>query len=288
MMKLALGTVQFGLDYGVSNSQGQVCPNEVTKILSLAKQAGINTLDTAPAYGDSEQVLGATRLTQQFSIVSKIPALNNNEIDIEHYVKSSLQHLNIKKLSAVLFHQVQDIISSTHAKKRFNALVKLKEQGKITKIGISVYSPAQLEYCFGHYQFDIVQLPLNCFDQRFIQTNWLQKLSDSGIEIHCRSLFLQGLLLMEPEKLPTYFNPFKKHFHRFINIAKQLNISPLCLALAIGHQYNSIEKMVIGCCNIKQLSEIISANAVAKEIKKDLSSLTCENENLIIPSNWHL
>jgi len=117
MMKLALGTTQFGLDYGVSNSQGQVCPNEVTKILSLAKQAGINTLDTAPAYGNSEQVLGATRLTQQFSIVSKIPALSNNEIDIEHYVKSSLQHLNIKKLSAVLFHQVQDIISSTHAKK---------------------------------------------------------------------------------------------------------------------------------------------------------------------------
>lgn len=286
-MKLALGTAQFGLNYGISNSQGQVCPSEVNKILALANQENIDTLDTAPAYGDSEKVLGKTGLLEPFSIISKIPALKDNNIDIEQYISISLQQLNIEKLAAVLFHHVDDIIASPLAQNRFNALLQQKEQGIIAKIGISVYKPEQLEFCVKHYPIDIVQLPLNCIDQRFINTNWLNKLADKNIEIHSRSIFLQGLLLMEPEKLPDYFIPFKRYFQYFSDTATQLKVSPLSLALAIGHQHSNIEKIVVGCCNEKQLSEIISAYTVAKEINEDLSSLACENENLIIPSNWH-
>jgi len=286
-MKLAIGTVQFGLDYGVSNTQGQVCSDEVNRILTYAKLQNINTLDTAPAYGNSEEVLGKTGLASQFDIVSKIPALSDSDVDIKQYVQASLQQLNIEKLAAVLFHHVDDIISSSHAKKRFNGLIKLKEQGKINKIGVSVYTPEQLEFCIKNYPIDIVQMPLNCFDQRFIHTGWLNKLSDQKIEVHCRSVFLQGLLLMQPENLPSYFSPFIKYFHHFSDTAKQLNVTPLSLALAIGHQSSNIDKMVIGCCNTKQLSEIITANISAQKVKEDLSSLACENENLIIPSNWH-
>jgi aryl-alcohol dehydrogenase-like predicted oxidoreductase len=286
-MKLALGTAQFGLDYGISNTQGQVCLSEVNKILTLARQENIDTLDTAPAYGDSENVLGKTGLASQFNIISKIPALKSNDISIEQYIETSLQQINIEKFSAVLFHHVDDIISSPLAQKRFDSLLKQKELGRITKIGISVYKPEQLEFCVRHYPIDIVQLPLNCIDQRFINTNWLDKLADTNIEIHCRSIFLQGLLLMEPKSLPSYFSLFKKYFQRFSDTANQLKISPLSLALAIGHQHDSIEKIVVGCCNEKQLSEIISAYTAAKEINEDLSSLACENENLIIPSNWH-
>jgi aryl-alcohol dehydrogenase-like predicted oxidoreductase len=286
-MKLALGTVQFGLDYGVSNTQGQVCPEDVNKILTLANQKYINTLDTAPAYGNSEEILGKIKLTEQFNIVSKIPSLNESDIDVEKYIKTSLRQLNIKKLAAVLFHQVDDIISSPFAQERFNSLIKIKEQEKTTKIGISVYTPEQLEFCIKHYPIDIVQLPLNCIDQRFISSGWLNKLADKEIEVHCRSIFLQGLLLMSPERLPNYFSPFKKYFQNFVDTAKQLKVSPLSLALAIGHQHKNIDKMVVGCCNAKQLLEIISANVVAKEINEDLSSLACKNENLIIPSNWH-
>jgi len=286
-MKLALGTAQFGLDYGVSNTQGQVCPSEVNTILTLAKQENINMLDTASAYGDSENVLGKTGLAKQFNVISKIPPLNDNDIDVEQYVKISLQQLNIEKLAAVLFHHVDDIISSPFAQERFNALIKIKEQEKATKIGISVYTPEQLEFCIKHYPIDIVQLPMNCIDQRFINTKWLNKLADKNIEIHCRSIFLQGLLLMEPESLPSYFTPFKNYFQRFSDTAEQLKVSQLSLALAIGTQHKSIEKIVVGCCSAKQLSEIIRAYTTAKEINEDLSSLVCENENLIIPSNWH-
>ncbi len=286
-MKLALGTVQFGLDYGVSNTQGQVCPEEVNRILTFAKQQGINTLDTAPAYGNSEEVLGKTGLATQFDIISKIPALNDSNIHVEQYVKASLQQLKIEKLNAVLFHHADDIISSIHAKNRFDALVKLKEQEKINKIGVSVYSPEQLEFCIKKHPIDIVQLPLNCLDQRFINTGMLDKLLDRNIEIHCRSVFLQGLLLMNPKNLSSCFSPFIKYFQHFSDTAKLLNVTPLSLALAIGHQSSNIDKMVIGCCNTKQLSEIITANAAAKKIKEDLSSLSCDDENLIIPSNWH-
>jgi len=252
-MKLAIGTAQFGLNYGISNNQGQVCPNEVSKILALAKHENINTLDTAPAYGDSEKVLGGTGITAQFNIVSKVPALNDKDINIEQYVNASIQQLNIETLSAVLFHQVEDIISSTHAKSRFNALLALKKQNKINKIGISVYTPEQLKFCVNNYPIDIVQLPLNCFDQRFINTGWLEKLADKKIEIHARSIFLQGLLLMKQEQLPSYLSTYKGRFKRFIDTAQQLNISTLSLALAIGCQQKNIDKILVGCCSVKQL-----------------------------------
>lgn len=286
-MKLALGTAQFGLDYGITNVQGQVCPSQINKILTLAKQENINTLDTAPAYGNSEDILGKTSLCSQFNIVTKIPALKSDESCVNQYVNSSLKQLHIEKLTAVLFHQVDDIISSPLAESRFNSLIKLKQKNKISKIGISVYTPEQLEFCIKHYPIDIVQLPLNIIDQRFITTNWLKKLADIGVEVHCRSLFLQGLLLVPPEKLPSYFTPFKDYFHCFSEAALQLKVSPLSLALAIGLQHDGINKIVVGCCDDKQLSEIISAYTTAKTINEDLSSFACDNEKLVIPSNWH-
>jgi len=286
-MKLALGTVQFGLDYGISNTQGQVCSEEVKRILAFAKQHNITTLDTASAYGNSEEVLGKTGLSNQFDIVSKIPALNSAETDMAQYVKTSLQQLNVESLASVLFHHVDDIIASPYAQSRFDALVNLKEQGVINKIGVSVYTTEQLDFCLKHYPIDIVQLPLSCMDQRFVSSHWLDKLADKKVETHCRSIFLQGLLLMKPEELPSYFTPFKKYFQHFSDTAKQLKISTLSLALAIGSQHDSIDKVVVGCCNVKQLSEIISAYTAAQKINEDLSSLACENRDLIIPSNWH-
>lgn len=286
-MKLALGTAQFGLDYGISNADGKVDSSEVNKILTLAKKEGINTLDTAPAYGDSEKVLGCTQLTKAFNIVSKIPLLQHDEINIAPYVDSSLKQLNINKLDAVLFHHADDIISSSIAHQRFKSLMRQKELGNINKIGISVYSPEQLEFCTKHYSIDIVQLPLSCIDQRFIESDWMNKLANKNIEVHCRSLFLQGLLLVKPKDLPKNLTVFKPYFQRFEDTALQLKVSQLSLALAIKNQYPSIKKLVIGCCNVKQLSEIIKAYSEAKKITADLSTFSCKDENLIIPSNWH-
>jgi len=296
-MKLALGTVQFGLDYGVSNNHGQVNSSEITAILKLAQSVGIDTLDTASVYGNSEQILGeqlstfgdnTEKLNSSFKIVSKIPALKNDEIKINHYLDQSLDHLKQNQLEVVLFHQVNDLIDSPFNQQRFDNLMSEKKQGKINKVGISVYKPEQLNYCVNHYKIDLVQLPLNCLDQRFIQTQWLEKLTKAKIEVHCRSLFLQGLLLMDISKLANYFKPYKPYLMKFYNMTKQLNVSPLALSLAIGCKNTAISKMVVGCCNTTQLEEIVEAYEVALTIDANLSLLACNDEQLLIPSNWKL
>ncbi len=285
-MRLALGTAQFGLDYGVSNTQGQVHPDEVKEILTFAKHQGISLLDTAPAYGGSEQVLGQSCITSQFEIISKIPALENANANIEQYVKTSLEKLKQKKLAGILFHHVEDVMSLSEGRKRFKALTDMKLSGKIDKVGISVYTPKQLDFCLKNHPVDIVQLPLNCLDQRFISTGQLDELAERNIEVHCRSIFLQGLLLMDFKHLPAYFEPFKHYFKHFLDTAEQLKVSTLSLALALGCQQSSISSIVVGCCSVNQLSEIITAYKLAANIDEDLSSLACEDVKLLIPSNW--
>jgi aryl-alcohol dehydrogenase-like predicted oxidoreductase len=289
-MKLALGTVQFGCDYGISNLQGQVCPQEISNILDLATEVGITTLDTASAYGESEKALGQSKLAQQFNIVSKIPALKEKESKqkIDEYLNNSLIQLNVEQLDAVLFHHVNNLINSTMASERFNALTEQKKLGKTKRIGISVYNPEQLEYCCQHFKIDIVQLPLNALDQRFIQSNWLNKLTDKSIEIHARSAFLQGLLLMKNDQLDPYFNPYLKQLKKFSECAQYFNISPLALALAIGCQQPAVTKIVVGCCNVKQLQQIIDAYYSVIDFNEDLSFLACSDKKLLLPNYWQL
>ena len=291
-LKLALGTAAFGLDYGVSNAAGKVSVKEIENILALAKQEGIDTIDTASAYGDSESVLGSNSRAKQLKIISKIPPLVDTGFDekssISALTTESLQRLKQTKLHAMLFHQVEDVVDHPLGKQRFKQLEQLKEQGVVDKIGFSLYTPQQLNQCLENYQFDIVQCPLNCLDQRFINPNILKKLKDLNIEMHCRSLFLQGLLLIKEQALHEYFKPYQCFLNAFINKAKKLGVSKLVLALAIGCQHQVVSKMIIGCCNAQQLEEIIIAYHQAMRINDDLSGLACNEPSLIMPTNWQL
>ncbi|MGB0936178.1 MAG: aldo/keto reductase [Colwellia sp.] len=287
-MRLGLGTVQFGLDYGVTNQTGQVALEEIRDLLILAKNNQITVLDTAPAYGDAEENLGKLSLTQGMHLVTKIPKLAENEINIESYINKSLFNLKVNQLDAILFHQVEDIISAPFAELRFESLLKQKQLGRVSKVGVSVYQPEQLDFCLKHYPIDIVQLPLNVLDQRFIQGGWLNKLADKGVEVHCRSIFLQGLLLMDLKEIPDYFLPFKSYFERFIDTAKQLQVSVVSLALAVALQCKEVSRVLVGCCNTKQLQEIIKAYLVAVKLNDDLSHLACQDEQLLLPMNWQL
>jgi len=289
-IKLALGTVQFGCDYGVSNDQGQVSAQEINNILSLAAEVGITTLDTASIYGNSEQALGQSKLASQFNIVSKIPSLESAESSdkIKQIIEKSLTQLKITQLDAVLFHQVDDLIHTPLAQARLDTLIEQKKSGSIKKLGVSVYTPTQLKYCLNNFNIDIVQLPLNALDQRFIATGLLEKLAARGIEVHCRSVFLQGLLLMDIKELAPYFLPYLAPLKKFAKMAQTLTISPLALSLAIACQQKHINKIIVGCCNEQQLQEIIDAYRIAKTITDDLTSLAYHDEQLILPYNWQL
>jgi len=301
-MKLALGTVQFGLDYGISNTQGQVDKNQVADILKLAMSLGIDTLDCAGAYGNSEQILGSLSkerpLKQPFNIVSKIPALTDKQCSISELFELSLKSLQRDKIEALLFHHADNLLYHPKKEKLFQQVQALKTHKMVNRIGVSVYSPEQLKSIALMYPIDLVQVPVNIFDQRFISTEVLELCQHKSIKLHVRSLFLQGLLLTEADELPNYFLPYRDKLNAFSELAQYLNCSKLTLALAIVAQElpdytmksDIIEKVIVGVCTAKQLNEVATAYQQAKELPlsvQELANLADNRLGLINPSLWN-
>lgn len=303
-MKLALGTVQFGLDYGISNNQGKVSKNQVKDILQQAWDLGINTLDCASAYGNSEQLLGELSASQHFQVISKVPALSDKQNSIHGFFTQTLQYLQRDKIHALLFHQADNLLNHPQKALLFSQLQTLKKQGLVDNIGVSIYKPSQLKNIVQRYAIDLIQVPINVFDQRFITKDIVELCKKKKVKLHARSLFLQGLLLLEQKELSPYFIPFKNKLAAFSQLAQHLNCSKLTLALAIvvkGTRTNSladsidrnevIEKLVIGVCNSRQLVEIIESYYLATALDisaTELLSLADQRTELIDPSNWFI
>lgn len=307
-MKLALGTVQFGLDYGISNHHGQVDKAQVADILVLAECLGIDTLDCAGAYGNSEQIIGEllTSSPQQsnFNLVSKIPALSRGQSSIAEYFSQSLINLQTDTIDTLLFHHADNLLSHPNRAEFFQQLQKLKKQQRVKRIGASLYSPAQLMSLSEQYAIDVAQVPLNIFDQRFIADEIINLCAKKNIKLHVRSLFLQGLLFIKANNLPHYFSPYQDKLNAFSELAKHLGCSKLTLALAIVAQdlpplltskalalktYDVIEKVVVGVCSTEQLTEVVSAYQQAKNLPvstEELSMLADQRLEFINPSLW--
>ena len=205
--KLGLGTAQWGMQYGVSNKQGQTSLNEVHRILKVAHSAGILLLDTASLYGNAEHALGQSNLSS-FRVITKTPKFGKelvSKADVDCLVQTftvSLQKLGLKSAHGLLIHDVDDIFAS-NGSQLIDALKQLKSQGLVSKIGISVYSSSQIQKVLHCFNPDIIQLPINVLDQRLIQDGTIAHLSGLGVEVHARSAFLQGLLLMSILQLPS-------------------------------------------------------------------------------------
>lgn len=292
-MKLALGTVQFGIDYGVSNRQGQVTQDEVKKILTLAKNAGINTLDCASAYGNSEQVLGALPQSRYFDIVSKIPQLPSTESSLMAFFEKSINHLKRTQIDTLLFHDVNTLLQHPNSEFFCQEINQLKTQKKVKRIGVSVYAPEQIAQSLNKLNIDVVQAPLNIFDQRLNNQSTIQLLKQHKVSLHIRSVFLQGLLLMERDTWPDYFNPHLSFLTNFDDLSSRLNTPKLTLALAFLVQNSLIkpyiEKIIVGCCSQKQLEEIIQSYHQALELPLEginWDQFSCNQQALINPSHW--
>ena len=282
-MKLALGTVQFGLDYGISNNQGIVPEQEVKRILDVAHKAGIRLLDTGCAYGNSEQILGKllSADSYQFSIVDKVPDIESYHLSVAEVVLQSIEKLKVDKLKGLMLHNAADLNDQT-----FQELEALKSQGLVDKIGISVYYPSQTFELCGRYDIDLVQCPLNLFDQRFVETDCINFLKDKSIEVHARSLFLQGLLLMPRGKLPKYFAPYHDLFDRLHGHCRGHNIDLQTAALTIAHQQQTVDQFVIGVCNAEQLQQVVDSYNNAAKVKFEIADFSSHEEALISPFLW--
>ena len=283
--KIALGTVQFGLAYGVSNSAGKVSADEVARILAFSRENGVDMLDTAIAYGDSEAALGRNDLAA-FQVVSKLPAMPADIGDIRAWVDEtvagSLSRLNTHQLYGLLLHRPEQLLEP-EGEQLYAALVEARGQGLVQKIGVSVYSPSELER-LADYRFDLIQIPFNVLDQRLLQSGMLARLRESGTEVHVRSIFLQGLLLMDPARRPASFSRWSTLLDRYDDWLKEQGYSRLegCLRAAAG--VAGIDRLVLGVESLSQLEQI---TRVINEPPVPLPlELGCVDELLLNPANW--
>lgn len=288
MNRLALGTVQFGLPYGIANQAGQVSRTEAKAMLQLASANGIDTIDTAIAYGESETCLGEVG-TQGFKLVTKLPALPDSCEDVGGWVRvqvaESLARLNVKAVYGLLLHRPEQLLG-TNGKELYKALQSLKEIGQVQKMGVSIYAPRELEMLTKLFRLDMVQAPFNLVDRRLHSSGWLQRLKDDGVEVHTRSAFMQGMLLMPQAAIPPKFAPWAdlwECWHSWLKGSELLAVQA-CLAYPLA--FREIDRVVVGADSVTQLGQIISAANGVPQVS--LPDLQCEEENLINPSRWHL
>ena len=287
MNRLALGTVQFGLPYGISNKVGQVPRSEANSMLQLALANGIDALDTAIAYGNAENCLGEVGI-QGFKLVTKLPAIPDSCENVSNWVQQqltmSLLRLQVNKVYGLLLHRSEQLIGQNGVA-LYQALQALKNSGQVQKIGISIYSPTELDALIPRYQFDLVQAPFNLVDQRLSRTGWMQRLKEDDVEIHTRSAFLQGLLLMPQAGMPEKFSAWSGLWHTWHQWLLEKEVSAVQACLAFPLTCPEIDRVVVGADSASQLAQIVSeAN---KLLQADLPDIHCDDEILINPANWN-
>ncbi|MBE0367404.1 aldo/keto reductase [Pseudoalteromonas aurantia] len=294
-MRLALGGVQFGTNYGVSNRHGQPSQRKVAEILTLAQDSNIEVIDTAIAYGNSEQVLGElVDITKKFEIITKLPPLKKKKFspaDCAYYselLDLSYQKLQTKKLSGLLFHSADDILKEGN-EELLQKIHNLKKTKRLVKSGVSLYSQGSYSKLLNNPLVELVQIPYNCFDTFFSSSGYLQKFKERNIEVHARSSFLQGLLLMDLQDIPKYFLPWLDKLALFSQVASELSLSNLELALSYVVKEPNIDKLVIGVNDVKELEQVTQAYNKALDVEHNrLPNLSSLDPKLINPAHWQL
>lgn len=287
--KIALGTVQFGMPYGIANRYGQMPFDEAEKIIHFAKKNSIQYLDTAIAYGNSESVLGEIGV-KDFKITSKIPQLpqdENVESWIQREVESSLNRLKVNQLDSLLLHRSVDLLSP-RGDEFLQTLNKLKDARIISNFGISIYSIHELDECLSRYDLDTIQTPFNLIDRCVEKSGWRDKLNQRKIKVQARSLFLQGLLLMEPYQRPRKFFRWNRIWNVWDNFIQNSNAKRLDVCLDFIKINTGIDRVVLGVDSLSHLHEILTSyNRPIKYEMSDLQEMESEDTDLINPSNWN-
>lgn len=285
-MKLVLGSAQFGMKYGVANRSGQVVASEIGKILRTAQRAGINTVDTAMAYGSSEKSLGDFGMSS-WNVITKLPEIPDAD-DLRGWIAKQLSascaKLGLKQLHGLLLHRPTQL-SGNRGGDIWDIMLKLKREEKVKKIGISIYSLDELDYV-KNKEIDIIQVPVNIFDRSLERSGLAPELKARGIEIHARSVFLQGLLLMDPVARPEYFRTWDNIFTIYDTWIKNNNITRLQASFGYVNSLPFVDRVVVGVESSRQL-EVILSTSFNVNITFPMFSKSDLGE-LINPSKWDL
>ncbi|WP_239618839.1 aldo/keto reductase [Cohnella mopanensis] len=291
-MKLGLGTVQFGMNYGVSNTGGQTSLDEAKEILGLAEESGVTAIDTAAMYGESEQVLGRLLSKRHtFRITTKLPGLSPNRTsfdanEVVRLLMESLNRLGQQNVYGLLLHRADELLSP-YGDEIMRGLQKCKRMGLAMKVGISAYAEDPLDELISRYPIDLIQVPVNLFDQRLVRNGFLSRCRSLGMEIQARSVFLQGLLCMEPNAIPAYFQPHVGKLLSFQQYITEQGINPIEAALAFVDGLPEIDAFVCGVNRSEQLRQLIAC-AANRSKGLDFSQFASTDSTLLNPSLWKI
>jgi aryl-alcohol dehydrogenase-like predicted oxidoreductase len=289
--ELGLGTAQLGLPYGVSNRGGQPSEAAAAAILARALDRGVRTIDTAPAYGEAEALLGRLLPAEAgVRIVTKTAPLSGAEIGaaecdaVRRSAERSLERLRRDRLDALLVHHGSDL-ALPGGERLAGALAELRDAGLVRRLGASVYDRAELDAARERLPLDLVQLPLNAFDQRLLRDGTLEQLRREGIEVHVRSAFLQGLLLMATEELPAHLAAAEPPLRRYHEQRRRAGLTPIEAALGLVRDAPGVAVALVGTNSVAELDECLAAMQ-ARPAGIDYAPLAVEDPELIDPRRW--
>lgn len=286
-MKLALGTVQFGLPYGVANATGRMSDETAAEVLRTARSIGMDTLDTAIAYGESESTLGRLGV-HDWRVISKLPPVPQVCPDIEKWirkmVRESLERLGLNRMYGLMLHQPMQLLEPW-GNQIYTTLQQLKSEGWVEKIGVSIYGPSQLDSIWPLYGFDLIQAPLNIVDRRLVESGWARRLKDEGVEIHARSIFLQGLLLLPSDKRPAKFLRWLETWNAWDAWLSLTGLTPVQACVRYAASIQDIDFAVMGVDSTEHLKQIVNASQASLVSPPFFPPI--EDERLINPATWH-
>ena len=284
--KIIIGTANFGIDYGIKNTDGKVSDIELNQIVKTMQATGIDKFDSAIDYLESHQVLGKIGI-KDFKVDTKLPSLLPDVKDIDKWVNDqilqALEDLSVEKLNSIYFHNPMQLLNEDFAEKAVKAITRIKKEGLINQIGVSIYDPMIFEKLPILSEFDVIQAPLNIFDRRIIDSGWLERLHKEDIKVIARSVFLQGLLLMEGSERPDYFSKWDELLE-YDNWIENMNVSRVEACMQFVFSIPQIDGVIIGVDNAHQLQEI--SDYLKPAILEFPDNLVSNDEGLIDPNNW--
>jgi len=283
--KLVLGTAQIGSKYGITNNK-IISDYEIKQIFKLCKENNIIKIDTAASYRNSEKIIGKY-VNKDWIVNTKLPSISNNIKDINSYIRkkinNSVKILNIKKINCLFIHN-SEILFKKNSDIIYQTLFDLKKEKLINKIGISVYTPYELERALNYFEFDCVQIPISILNQKFMKYERIKKLKEKKIVIQARSIFLQGLLLADEENLPKKLSEnirIWKIWHQWIN-DNSLNKLQVCLSFILS--IKEINEIIFGLGSFQNLVEIIHTDKI--KIPYFPIELIDETSKMLDPRRW--
>jgi aryl-alcohol dehydrogenase-like predicted oxidoreductase len=299
--KMTLGTAQLGMNYGIANRIGQPNREEAYQILKWALDLGINTFDTSPSYGNSEEIIGTFFDKQKTPferpiIITKIPKIplpvGASFEQIYSFIKNSLIgsafRLKMRQIPIVLIHHAPDLI--VYGRPVIESLNRLKKEGLAKCTGVSVYDPEEVKEFLKIGQLEAIEIPINLFDRRLLDQGLLVELAKKEMLVLARSIFLQGLFFLDPNKLPASLHLAEKPLRQLCRLSRESGISIEALAVTFVRDLPEISSLVVGVETVEQLKrniEVLNARPLPERINEKLEQDYSNIPEMIInPSLW--